>query len=230
MNKALVIAGGRGNRFGAEIPKQFVEVNGKPIILYTLETLQDSPDVDSISIVCVSGWESYVKSIAEKNHVSKMEKIITGGDTRFESVYNGMISYQGGAQEDDLILIHDAVRACIDQDIIHDSFLQAERYGAALAVAPCFDTMFVSMDGESIDSVYPREQLFKGQTPETVKFGIAIDVYRRAKKEKQYIDSPASLLMKFNVKVGLSKGNQGNVKITTQDDILLFQTVLSKRG
>lgn len=229
MNKVLIIAGGMGNRFGAEIPKQFVEVNGKPIILYTLETFQSSPDVDSISVICVSGWESYVKSITEKNCISKLEKIITGGATRFDSIYNGVTSYQNVAKDNDLLLIHDAVRACLNHNIIHDSFLQAERYGAALTVAPCFDTMFISMNGNSIDGIYPREQLFKGQTPETIRFRTALDIYLRAKEENICIDSPTSLLMKFNIKVGISKGNQGNIKITTKDDIALFQTFLSKR-
>jgi 2-C-methyl-D-erythritol 4-phosphate cytidylyltransferase len=230
MNKALVIAGGVGNRFGADIPKQFVEVNGRPIILYTLETLQNSPDIDSISVVCVSGWESFVKSVAQKNHISKLERIITGGNTRFESIYNGILSYQGEVQDDDLLMIHDAVRACLDQEIIHDSIMTADKYGAALTVSPCYDTMFISEDGKSIDGIYPREKLFKGQTPETIKFGLALRSYIKAKKEGQLIDSPTSLLMKLGIKVGLSKGNQGNIKITTQDDIILFQTFLSKRG
>ena len=230
MNKALVIAGGVGNRFGADIPKQFVEVDGKPIILYTLEALQKSCYIDSISVVCVSGWESFVKSITEKNHITKLEKIVTGGNTRFESIYNGILSYHGEVQDEDLLLIHDAVRACIDQETIRDSIATADKYGAALTVSPCYDTMFTSEDGQSIDGIYPREQLFKGQTPETIKFGLALNAYIRAKEENLFIDSPTSLLMKLGIKVGLSKGNQGNIKITTQDDIILFQTFLSKRG
>lgn len=230
MNKALIIAGGLGNRFGAEIPKQFVEVNGRPIILYTLETFQTSTDIDSISVVCISGWESFVRKIAQKYQITKLEKIITGGNTRFESIYNGILSFRGEAQDDDLILIHDAVRACIDHGIICDSLAKATSYGASLTVAPCFDTMFISKDSKSIDGIYPREKLFKGQTPETIKFDIALKAYTRAKKENHFIDSPTSLLMNLGVKVGLSRGNQGNIKITTQDDIILFKTFLSKRG
>lgn len=229
MNFGLIIAGGVGSRFGAEIPKQFVEINCKPIILYTLEAFQKAKDIDNIAVVCINGWDDYIRNLAHKFGISKLMTITAGGNTRFESIYNGILSLKDMAKESDYILIHDAVRACVSEDIIHDSVLVANRFGASLTVARCFDTMFVSDNGEEIDSIYPREKLFKGQTPETLRYDIALKAYAEAKDRGYLIDSPTSLLMKLGINVGLSKGNQGNIKITTQDDITFFRTFLNRR-
>jgi 2-C-methyl-D-erythritol 4-phosphate cytidylyltransferase len=230
MNIVLLIAGGVGSRFGANIPKQFVEINNKPIIAYTLETFQKAIEIDQIVVVSVAGWEDYIERLKNNFAITKLMHIITGGDSRFESIYKGLISLADIANESDLVLIHDAVRPCVTTNQINSSLRVAKIQGAALAVASCYDTMFVSRDGIIIDKVFPREELFKGQTPESIQYGIAYSAYREADQKGLYIDSPTSLLLKLNIPVGLSLGSQENLKITTMEDIALFKTIIEEGG
>ena len=230
MNIVLLIAGGVGSRFGANIPKQFVEINNKPIIAYTLETFQKAIEIDQIVVVSVAGWEDYIERLKNNFAITKLMHIITGGNSRFESIYKGLISLADIANESDLVLIHDAVRPCVTTNQINSSLRVAKIQGAALAVASCYDTMFVSRDGIIIDKVFPREELFKGQTPESIQYGIAYSAYREADQKGLYIDSPTSLLLKLNIPVGLSLGSQENLKITTMEDIALFKTIIEEGG
>ncbi|MFR5627012.1 MAG: IspD/TarI family cytidylyltransferase [Haemophilus parainfluenzae] len=230
MNIVLLIAGGVGSRFGANIPKQFVEINNKPIIAYTLEIFQKAIEIDQIVVVSVAGWEDYIERLKNNFAITKLMHIITGGDSRFESIYKGLISLADIANESDLVLIHDAVRPCVTTNQINSSLRVAKIQGAALAVASCYDTMFVSRDGIIIDKVFPREELFKGQTPESIQYGIAYSAYREADQKGLYIDSPTSLLLKLNIPVGLSLGSQENLKITTMEDIALFKTIIEEGG
>lgn len=230
MNIVLLIAGGVGSRFGANIPKQFVEINNKPIIAYTLETFQKAIEIDQIVVVSVAGWEDYIERLKNNFAITKLMHIITGGDSRFESIYKGLISLADIANESDLVLIHDAVRPCVTTNQINSSLRVAKIQGAALAVASCYDTMFVSRDGIIIDKVFPREELFKGQTPESIQYGIAYSAYREADQKGLYIDSPTSLLLKLNIPVGLSLGSQENLKITAMEDIALFKTIIEEGG
>ena len=230
MNIVLLIAGGVGSRFGANIPKQFVEINNKPIIAYTLETFQKAIEIDQIVVVSVAGWEDYIERLKNNFAITKLMHIITGGDSRFESIYKGLISLADIANESDLVLIHDAVRPCVTTNEMNSSLRVAKIQGAALAVASCYDTMFVSRDGIIIDKVFPREELFKGQTPESIQYGIAYSAYREADQKGLYIDSPTSLLLKLNITVGLSLGSQENLKITTMEDIALFKTIIEEGG
>lgn len=226
MNIAIIIAGGVGSRFGADIPKQFVEVEGKPIIEYTLKIFQEAESIDRIIVVCVAGWEDFTLNLKKKYNFTKVVNVVSGGSTRFYSIVNGLNAINKEINATDIIVFHDAVRPCIDKMILESSIDIASKYGAALAVAPCFDTMFVSKDGESIDSVYPREKLFKGQTPESMQYGVAMATYQYAVKNKLYIDSPTSLLIELKKLVGLSKGSQSNIKVTTKEDIIIFKTML----
>lgn len=226
MNVAVIIAGGVGSRFGANIPKQFVEVNGKPIIEYTLKVFQNAKFINKIVVVCISGWIDYISNIKEKCDLTKLTGIIVGGETRFYSILKGITFLEPELESDDIVILHDAVRPCVTCEMLKQSISVASKFGASLSVAPCFDTMFVSNTGLSVDKVYPREKLFKGQTPESMKYGVAFKSYKYAEKKGIYIDSPTALLMQLGVPVGLAIGNQSNIKITTPEDIDIFRTIL----
>lgn len=227
---ALILAGGVGNRFGENIPKQFVKINDKPIMIYTLQTFQEAANIDEIVIVCVMGWLDHIKQLCEEYSIKKVRMIVLGGESRFLSIYNGIQEIAQNCSQEDFIIIHDAVRPCINDDILTESIQTAKKIGAAVAVASCYDTMFVSKDSKSIDDIYPREFLYKGQTPETIRFGIAKESYDLAYQDSSLqIDSPTSLLMRFGKKVGLSKGSQSNIKVTTQDDVILFKAMIMNK-
>ena len=219
MNIAILTAGGKGTRFGADVPKQFLKVHGKPILLYDLLLFQKVACIDKVVTVCADGWQDYVQELKDTYCLNKLITVIKGGDSRYQSIYNGLSFCFDYCSDEDILLIHDAVRPCITEEIITDSIEKAQEFGASLAAAPCFDTMYVSKDGQQIERTYPREKLFKGQTPISIQANLAKTAYGEAIKQDLQTDSPAVLLMRLGYRVVLSKGSQLNLKITVPDDI-----------
>lgn len=228
-NIAVLIAGGKGTRFGADKPKQFVEINGKPILAYTMDVFQNTKSVDAIAVVCIEEWQDYVKEMRDKYSFSKLKYIIQGGNSRFYSIYNAITFFADKMLDEDCIMIHDAVRPCVTEKIITESFAAAAQYGATLAVAPSFDTMYVSEDGKNVSGIYPREKLFKGQTPETLRYSLALECYKEAEERNLTIDATSELLIELKQPIHLTKGGQENIKITTTDDIIMFKSILKSQ-
>ncbi|MBQ3367130.1 MAG: 2-C-methyl-D-erythritol 4-phosphate cytidylyltransferase [Acidaminococcaceae bacterium] len=226
MNIAIIIAGGIGQRFGSNIPKQFIQVNNQPIILYTLRIFQNASSIDKIVIVCVDGWQEFVYKLTSDYKLRKVVAVIKGGKSRFDSVYEGIKFCKKNYNDNDILIIHDSVRPCITEALISDSIKKAQEYGAALATDICYDTMFVSEDGKQVDFVYPRNKLFKGQTPESVRLELASKYYEKAISGNLKIDSPTELFMWAGHKVGFSLGNKLNIKITTKEDICIFKSIV----
>lgn len=222
MNIAIVIAGGSGNRFGAKIPKQYVKVNNEPVILHTLRIFQYADCIDRIVLVCSKEWETYNKILKTTHDLSKLTDVVHGGDTRFASIYNGIAFCCNQFDEQDVLVIHDAVRPCITEELLENNIKMARLCGAALAAVPCFDTMFISGNGDFAEGVFPREKLFKGQTPVSIKADLAAACYKKAIELNLFTDSPAALLLQLGEKVSLSKGSQQNLKITTQEDLAIL--------
>ena len=227
MNIAVLLAGGKGNRFGAVIPKQFIKVHGKPVILYSLLLFQESAFIDDIIVVCADGWQNYVEELKEAYSLNKLSTVIKGGESRFQSIYNAIIFCSKRYKNDDILLIHDSVRPCITEDILMDSIEKARQAGAALAAAPCFDTMYISVDGLQIEDTYPRSKLFKGQTPISIRTSLAVQSYDEAINKGISTDAPAVLLMQLGYRVVISQGSQFNIKITLPEDIQLFRTTIN---
>lgn len=227
MNIAILIAGGKGSRFGAAIPKQFVEVNGKPIILYSLLLFQVSSCIDKVIVVCASGWQDHIEKLKTAYALRKLTSVVTGGDSRFQSIYNAISNYKQMYCSDDILIIHDSVRPGITEEMLIDGIKKAQQFGASLAASPCFDTMYVSSDGKLIEGTCPRNKLFKGQTPISIRASLAIKAYDEAIAKGFQTDSPAVLLMQLGHKVVLSKGNQFNIKVTVPEDVQLIAASIS---
>lgn len=226
MNIALLIAGGRGSRIGADIPKQFVKVHGKPIILYCLFLFQKAACIDEIIVVCTDGWQEYVKNLRETYGINKITTVIKGGDSRFHSIYNGISFCKNHYHSDDILLIHDSVRPCITEEMLIDSIEKAQQFGASMASAPCFDTMYISTDGHQIEDIFPRNKLFKGQTPISIQANLAVQSYDEAFNKGLQTDSPTVLLLQLGHRVIFSKSSQLNMKITIPEDIQLFSNLM----
>ncbi len=222
MNIAIVIAGGSGKRFGSKIPKQYVTVHKEPVILYTLRVFQSAKCIDKIVLVCSTEWENYNKALISAHNLSKLTDVIQSGDTRFASIYNGINFCCSQFDEQDILVIHDAVRPCITEDLLENNIAMARLHGAALAAAPCFDTMMISSDEEFVEGVFPREKLFKGQTPISIRTELAAACYKKAVDSGLFLDSPVALLLQLGEKVSLSKGSQQNLKITTGEDLAIL--------
>ncbi|MBR7188273.1 MAG: 2-C-methyl-D-erythritol 4-phosphate cytidylyltransferase [Clostridia bacterium] len=231
MNIALIIAGGRGMRMGQEIPKQFLTVYDKPVIAYTMEAFEKHPDIDVIAVVCVDGWESILGAYARQYHITKLKHIIPGGANGQGSIRNGVFELEKHYAADDLVLIHDAIRPMVSQDIISGCIATAREHGSAIVTVPCQEAMLETEDQLSTHSSYPREHLKRTQTPQGFPIGVICDAHRRA-LERGITNSVASctLMVELGETVWFCAGSEKNIKLTTPDDLEIFKALLQLRG
>lgn len=231
MNIALLTAAGTGTRTHQDIPKQFLHVNNKPIIVYTLEAFQKHPNIDEICVVILKGWEEILKAYAKQFNITKLKYIVNGGETGQESIYNGLMAIYKDATEEDVVLIHDGNRPMVSQELITDSLVKYKQYGSAVAVIPCTEVVFVSKEGiESTHSI-PREELWRTQTPHTYKLIELIDAHIEAKKRGiNNMAASCSLMEALGKKTYFSKGSEKNLKITTVEDIEIFKALLAAKN
>lgn len=226
-NIALLIAGGTGNRMHQDIPKQFITVNEKPIIVYTLEAFQKHANVDEIAVVCISGWENVLWAYAKQFNITKLRHIIPGGDCGQASIRNGVYALEKCCNPDDIVLIHDAIRPMVSQEIISDCIAKTQQYGCAIATIPCVEAMMQTEDGVVSVGSYPRDRLRRTQTPQGFSVGRICDLHRRA-LERGITNSVASctLMIEMGEQVHFSVGSEKNIKLTTVEDIDIFKALL----
>lgn len=228
MNIALIVAGGSGQRMKQEIPKQFLNVNDKPVIIYTLEAFQRHPDIDEIGVVCIDGWHDILRAYARQYKISKLTWIVPGGKNGQDSIRNGVLEAERRYGCEDIILIHDAIRPMVSHEIISDCIVQCKRYGSAIAVTPCNTAVLRKSTDISSSEVVPRDQLAMTQTPQAFPIGKLADIHRNA-LERGITNSVASctLLIEMGEEVHFSIGSETNIKLTTQDDLKIFKALLS---
>ena len=166
-NIALLTAAGSGTRVHQDIPKQFLHVNNKPIIIYTLEAFQRHPNIDEICVVILKGWEEILKAYARQFNITKLKYVVEGGKSGQESIYNGLMAIREVRTEDDVVLVHDGNRPMVSQDVITDSLVKYAQYGSAVAAIPCTEVVFVSETGTESEKSITIEMLWRTQTPHT---------------------------------------------------------------
>lgn len=227
-NIALIIAGGVGVRMHQDIPKQFLSVNDKPIIVYTMECFQNHPDIDAIYVSCLKGWEDILKAYAKQFNITKLEKIVKGGRNGQDSIRNGVYAIAEKYNDEDLILVHDAIRPMLPADVISNNIVTCKKQGNAITVIPCMEAMLRSEDEIESDESILRNQLFRAQTPQTISVGTAVSLHKDA-LNRGITNSVATctLLLELGRKVYFAKGSELNIKITTTDDITIFKALLS---
>lgn len=230
MNIALIIAGGSGQRMGQSIPKQFLTVNERPIIIYTMEAFQNHPDIDVIAVVCIAGWESVLEAYAKQYNITKLQMIIPGGENGQSSIRNGVYALQKTYGDDPVVLIHDAIRPLVSAEIISDCLVTTRQYGCAITVIPCAEAMLQTQDGEVSCGSYPRDQLKRTQTPQGFRLGQICDLHKRA-LEAGITNSVASctLMIEMGEQVYFSRGSEKNVKLTTLEDVDIFKALLAAK-
>jgi 2-C-methyl-D-erythritol 4-phosphate cytidylyltransferase len=226
MNTVLMLAGGVGTRMGANIPKQFIKIKGKPIIAYTLDILENNENIDAVEIVCVHGFEDLLESIIDEYGFKKVKWICEGGSTFSLSVYNGLKNLRDKLSPDDLLMIHMSVAPFIGDDILNDAIRVAQEKGNSISENPCYLCMGSHDTDEYSTKSVLRETITGLNTPQTFHFGELIGLYDRAKEEGILEDlepHTTSVYYHYEKPLYFSKGSQLNIKITNQDDLDLFE-------
>lgn len=228
MNVALLTAAGSGTRMRQDIPKQFIHVENKPIIIHTMEAFQNHPSIDAIIVVTIPSWVDVVKAYANQFNITKLRWVVPGGETGQESIYNGLKTLEKELDPSDVVMIHDGNRCLVSGEIISDSLATFKKHGSAVAAIPCVEAVFRSNDnGISSDISIPREQLFRTQTPHTYTLEKLLWAHSQA-KEKGIVNTAASctLMQELGDKIYFSRGSEENLKITTVDDLMIFKALL----
>ena len=230
-NIALITAGGVGARMGSEIPKQFINVFDKPVIIYTLECFQKHPDIDAIVVVCLQGWEMVLSAYAKQFGITKLESIVPGGETGFKSIINGILEIRKLFSDDDIVLVHDGIRPYLEKKVIDDNLEICRKYGNAITTLPCRAAMIYTEDGIVGEREIDRDKLSFTQTPQTFRVGTLYEMQCEAlQKGMTNTVAPVTLCTNLGYKVYFAPGSEKNVKLTVQDDIDIFKALLRIRN
>ncbi|OPZ32558.1 MAG: 2-C-methyl-D-erythritol 4-phosphate cytidylyltransferase [Tenericutes bacterium ADurb.BinA124] len=231
MNIAIIIAGGVGSRMGANIPKQFIEVNGKHVLAYTIESFQNHALIDAIEIVCIDGWQDDVWAYKEKYGFTKLKWITPGGNTGQESIRNGVYNLEGLASDADNIIIHDGIRPLVDDTVIDDLIEKCNRYGNAVTSMPYNEQIFLVDDEISTIKYIPRETLRRVATPQCYKYKLLNEKYHEAFDKGIGIYGSSytnTMMVELGVRLYFAKGSDRNIKLTTPGDLEIFEAMLKK--
>ncbi len=224
MNYVVLLAGGIGNRLGAGIPKQFVNVLGKPVIAYTMQKYQEHPEIDGIELVCVDGYQDELRKIAEDNHITRVIKIVKGGSEYERSIMNGVEGLKGLAKPDDVVIIHWAASPFVTNEIISDNIQVCKEKGNAMSACPAY-LLYGSNDGELSNQNINRETIKILSAPQSFLYKNIVNIYKEVEKRNLFESVEAhttAFMTALGIPIYFSKGSQSNIKITTKEDLELF--------
>lgn len=229
MNIAVIIAGGSGSRMGQDIPKQFINVYDKPVLIYTLEGFQKHPQIDALEVVCIDGWHDVLWAYAKQFNISKLKWVVSGGATGQESIRNGVYNLEGKCADDDIVIIHDGIRPLVDETVLTDVILKAQQYGNAVTSLPYNEQIFVVDDEISTVKYIPRETLRRVSTPQAYKFEKLLWGYKKAFGEGIGIYGSSytnTMMVELGERLYFAAGSDKNIKLTTKDDLEMFKAYL----
>lgn len=230
-NIAIIIAGGSGHRMGQDIPKQFINVYDKPVLIYTLEGFQKHPQIDAIEVVCIDGWHDVLRAYAKQFNITKLKWIVSGGKTGQESIRNGVYNLEGKANDEDIIVIHDGIRPLVDDSVLTDVLRKAAEFGNAVTSMQYNEQIFViNKEDETTTTQYiPRETLRRVSTPQAYRFDILDQKYHEAFEKKIGIFGSSytnTMMVELGETLHFAAGSDKNIKLTTKDDLELFKAYL----
>ena len=232
MNIALIFAGGIGKRMNTTgIPKQFLKLYGKEIIVYTLEIFENNQNIDGIVISCLKEKIEDLRKIIEKNNLKKVVSIVPGGNTGQESIYNGLKEIEKRYSKNDIVLIHDGVRPLINNDTINDNINLVKEKGNAITTTPAIETIIKLEDKKDvIKDIFNRSECYMARAPQSFFLGDILEKHRKAIKDKKndFIDS-ASLMSYYGESLNILNGPVENIKITTPSDFYIFKAILDMK-
>ena len=229
MNIAVIFAGGSGNRMHTKSrPKQFLEYNGKPIIIYTLELFDNHPMIDGIVVVCIESWIPFLQKMLKKFEINKVVRIEKGGETGQESIYNGLVAaekYSKGG-DDTIVLIHDGVRPLITENTITDNINTTREKGNCITCIPATETFIVKQDGGRLE-IPTRANSLIARAPQSFYLNDIISAHRKAQNEgrNDFIDS-CTMMSFYGHRMNTVIGPMENIKITTPTDYFIFKAMV----
>lgn len=232
MTTAIVIASGSGRRMGQDIPKQFISVNDKPVLIYTLETFQRHPGIDSILLVCLDGWQDVVNAYAKQFQIDKLKWIIKGGDSAQDSIRNGVFELRDHLKDDDMVIIHDGVRPFIDEAVLTNVIVTCQQHGNAVSSMPYNEQIFLVDDEISTISYIPRETLRRVVTPQAYTYGILYEKYKEAYETGKGIHGSAyanTMMVELGERLYFAPGSDKNIKLTTAEDLEIFKAWVNSK-
>ena len=226
MNIAIILAGGTGSRMGGEIPKQYIEVSGKPVFSYCLKIFQTHKRIDAIVIVAAKNWQDYITKWVNNENISKFQGFAQAGSSRQHSIVNGIIKAKEiGAKGNDVVIIHDAARPCVSDRLISECIEQLDCYDGVMPVLPVKDTIYLSTDRTSIASLLDRDQLFAGQSPESFLFNKYLAIHNGMNEEQlSLVRGSSEIAFRNGLRIKLINGDEHNYKITTMADLEKFKS------
>lgn len=228
---AIVLAGGDGFTEKREVPRQFINVYDKPILVYTLEGFQRHPQIDEIEVVCVDGWQQITWAYAKQFNITKLKWVVTGGDSIQESIRNGVFNLEVELSHDDIVVIHDGIRPLIDESVLTDVLLVAKNKGNAISALPYNEQLFIISDEDpSITTGYiSRDTIKRVLTPQAFMFGELLDAYQKAFEQNLGIGNDSytdTLMVDLGYKLYFSVGSEKNIKLSSEDDFNMFKMYL----
>lgn len=230
---AIIIAGGSGSRMKQDIPKQFINVYDKPVLIYTLEGFQQHPQINAIEVVCLNGWHEIVWAYAKQFNIDKLKWIVSGGKTSQESIRNGVYNLEGKVGSDDIIVIHDGIRPLIEPSVLTDVISKCQTYGNAVTSMPYNEQIFIVEENDETTTTryIPRETIRRVSTPQAYKFNLLDLKYHEAFEKKVGISSSSytnTMMVELGETLHFAAGSDKNIKLTTKDDLEIFKAYLKR--
>lgn len=232
MITAIVIAGGVGKRMGQDIPKQFIIIEGKPVIIYTLESFQKHPLIDRILVVCKSGWEETMWAYIKEFHIDKVEWVIPGGSKGQESINNGVQFLKDKSNPKDVIIIHDGIRPLVDELVLSDVIVKCKEFGNAVTSLPYNEQIFIKKTEETTEQYVDRNTLRRVATPQAYTYDKLLSSYNRAVAENIGMTDSSytnTMMVDLGETLYFAAGSDKNIKLTTTDDLELFKAYLKMK-
>lgn len=226
MAKALIFAGGTGRRMNSySKPKQFLEMHGKPIIIYTLEHFEYHEEIDGIVVVCIREWMEELRGLLNRYGITKVLDIVPGGDTGHDSIYCGLEVMKEYCSEEEVVLIHDGVRPLINELLISQNIEAVKKYGNAITSEPVRESVVRCMDGENIADVPPRDQMFVAKAPQSFHFGEIMRLYEQAQTNGLKAIDSSHLCSLYKVPMHIVISTKNNIKITEPADFYIYRAL-----
>lgn len=230
MNIAMILAGGTDNRFQMSVPKQFVNVYNRPVIVYTLEAFQKHDEIDAIMVSCLDGWQEMVRAYAKQFNITKLKWVIPGGRDGQASARNGILALKDECRGDDMVILHDSIRPFVSQEIITDSLRVCRMHGMGVAAVRTMDTIMKTNDGVVGTESISRYAIIRIQTPQAYRMDKLWDVHEKAIERgiTGEVDTN-SVISRLGEPVYFSKGSDLNMKINTVEDVEMFKALYKMR-